>query len=65
MSTTVTPTVLPEAQLTAIIGILEHYQGQGLILFIDRTFLDWCPSSFSLEEESANSGLQNVLGSAV
>ena len=54
MSTTVTPTVLPKAQGTAISGVLEHYRVQGLILLIARTCLGWCPSSFDLEEENAN-----------
>ena len=55
MSTTVTPTALPEPRLTAGTGIPEHYnQVQGSPLRIIRTFPDCCLSTFSLREENAN-----------
>ena len=41
-------------QLTAGIGILEHYQGQGLPLLMTRSFLERFLTDLSLREESAN-----------
>ena len=37
--------------------MIEQYQLQGSMLHVHRTFLDWWPSSFNLEENTNNNSL--------